>query len=384
MSITVQIPKVRVDHVAAACILLGCAMQAHAQSSVTMYGRIDLSAQGQSRSTIDPDRRYVELHSGGIRPSIWGFKGIEDLGGGLKATFNLEGHIDASTGQEFTQPGRTNQVWRRQSNVGLTSDWGSVQLGRMYSPLILGTIGVEPRAYREQFSQLATVAYNSLASPGNTLGAGSNDSNDIGVFIGNAITYSNNFGPVYLGVGYSLGERPGSNGRQITVGASYTGPVTVGFGYSNVKDSNTGVRVHQLYDLGVAVPLGDFTARLNYIDAENKNPLNDAKVSDLNSIGASGEYKWTERNTVGLAYYNNRYKAGISNAKATTRSVVLSNEYAISKRTTLYAQFAYEDAGAAANPGDALEYLKRTIVIGATAPIGEKTSILSLGISHNF
>lgn len=356
---------------------------AYAQTNVTLYGRVDLGVQVQSRSTVK-DSMYSSLHSGGIRPSIWGLRGTEELGDGLKASFNLEGQLDASTGGILTQPNVPNQVFRRQANVGLSGAWGTVQFGRMYSPLIFGTIGVEPRAWREQFSQLGHLAYNNLASPGDTLGAGSNISNDIGVFIGNAVQYSHNIGPFYVGIAYSLGEQSSSSqGSQISAGASYTGPVTVGFGYSKVNDSRSGVSVNDTWDLGMAVPLGGFTARVNYMKLTNRNYLNGAKVSDVDSWGAGLDYKTSEANTIGASAYLGRYD-GSGAGKSSSKALVLSDEYALSKRTILYAQFAYEDAGAVVNAADGLEYLKRTIVIGATAPPGKKTSLVSVGISHNF
>ena len=106
----------------------------------------------------------------------------------------------------------------------------------------LGTIGTEPRGFKEQFSNLYGWAYNQLAAPGNALGAGTNPGNDVGVFTGNTVQYANNFGPVWLGVAYSLGEAAGSfrKGNELSVGATYTGPVTVGLGYQQIADSGSG------------------------------------------------------------------------------------------------------------------------------------------------
>ncbi|MBX9640205.1 MAG: porin, partial [Mycobacteriaceae bacterium] len=65
------------------------------------YGRVDLGYQYSSKvaDSAGKDKGSVsELANGGIRPSIFGLKGTEDLGGGLKAFFNLESHFDAGTG----------------------------------------------------------------------------------------------------------------------------------------------------------------------------------------------------------------------------------------------------------------------------------------------
>ena len=150
---------------------LGCAASAaFAQSSVTIYGTIDAGVQYRNRSA-DNAGSLTEMHTGGISPSIWGLRGVEDLGHGLKATFNLEGHYSSDTGTLTSGPGFSSQLFRRQANVGLGGEWGAITLGRQYSPALLGTIGTEPRGFKEQFSNLYGWAYNQLAAPGNALGA---------------------------------------------------------------------------------------------------------------------------------------------------------------------------------------------------------------------
>jgi predicted porin len=301
----------------------------------------------------------------------------------LKVLFNLEGQFDSSTGEQMSQPGNS-QIFRRQANVGLSGRWGMLQFGRLYSPLVWATKDVEPRTWKEQFSQIGQLANNQLSGPGNPLGAGSNDSNDVGTFIGNAVLYSHNIGPFYVGIGYGFGEQPGDfdRGGQIALGASYSGPITVGMGYHKVKDSVTGVTIHDYYDIGTAVTLGEVTARLHYIHAKNNDPASGHKVSDVDSIGLGVDLKWDAGNAATIAYYHNRYDSDPGDS--TTRSLVLGNDFALSKRTVLYAQVAYEDSDAAVNPADPLEYLKRTIVVGGTAPAGKETAILSLGVMHNF
>lgn len=301
----------------------------------------------------------------------------------MKVLFNLEGQFDSSTGEQLSQPGNS-QIFRRQANVGLSGRWGMLQFGRLYSPLVWATKDVEPRTWKEQFSQIGQLANNQLSGPGNPLGAGSNDSNDVGTFIGNAVLYSHNIGPFYVGIGYGFGEQPGDfdRGGQIALGASYSGPITVGMGYHKVKDSVTGVTIHDYYDIGTAVTLGEVTARLHYIHARNNDPASGHKVSDVDSIGLGVDLKWRAGNAATIAYYHNRYDSDPGDS--TTRSLVLGNDFALSKRTVLYAQVAYEDSDAAVNPADPLEYLKRTIVVGGTAPPGKETAILSLGVMHNF
>ena len=97
---------------------------ASAQSSVTLFGIVDLSARGVdngigTRSTINQD---------GNSSSRLGFRGVEDLGGGLKAGFWIEGALSADTGNA------TGQTWQRRSTVSLMGGFGEIRLGRDYTP----------------------------------------------------------------------------------------------------------------------------------------------------------------------------------------------------------------------------------------------------------
>eukprot|EP01036_Dinobryon_divergens_P044212 gene44212-58978_t len=103
----------------AAAVLSTLAGVAAAQSNVTVYGRVDLSVAQQAAA---PDNKEVRNGSG----SRLGFRGTEDLGGGLKATFVLESGINAQSGTL----GQGGRAFGRQSFVGLGNDWGTLRLGR--------------------------------------------------------------------------------------------------------------------------------------------------------------------------------------------------------------------------------------------------------------
>ncbi|WP_242539968.1 porin, partial [Trinickia mobilis] len=130
--------------------LLGAAGAAHAQNSVTLYGVIDNSltyihnaatnAQGQSQNLW----ALGNSNSGDLSGTRWGLKGAEDLGGGLKAIFQLENGFNPSTGQ-LNQGGRE---WGRQAFVGIASDkFGTLTLGRQYDPLVDMIQGITGDAY---------------------------------------------------------------------------------------------------------------------------------------------------------------------------------------------------------------------------------------------
>lgn len=113
---------------------LAGAAAAHAQSSVTLYGRLDAGLQYLSGVPTGPTTgpatwsgHSISAESGNWGTSLWGLKGVEDLGGGNHVVFHLEGSFNAMTGQG---PGGSG-LFNRWATVGLANDkWGIWNLGR--------------------------------------------------------------------------------------------------------------------------------------------------------------------------------------------------------------------------------------------------------------
>lgn len=136
--------------VSLACLIAATGLTgvAHAQSSVTLYGVIDLGFSyqrikaGQSPETFDfPNKIYSQfgMASGQEASSRWGLKGVEDLGNGLRAIFVFENGIDATDGS-------TSKL-ARQSTLGLSQKGlGAVDLGRRLSPGSIAFVGIDPFA----------------------------------------------------------------------------------------------------------------------------------------------------------------------------------------------------------------------------------------------
>ncbi len=346
-------------HLIALAALALVSGMAAAQSSVTVYGNVDLGLQMQSK-TVVPGASQTTMANGGISPSIWGFRGAEDLGGGLKAVFNLEGHFAADTGA-----GTGTTMFRRQSNVGLSSaSMGTLTLGNQYGPAVLAFAATDPRGLRENLSGLYSWAYNSGA-----LTTGNNGNNDVGVFLQNAITYSNKLGPVGIAAGYSVSEKKGS---VYSLGATYSGPVSLSAAYQSTNLPGTSKRMSQLYTLGAGYTMGDVTAKINYLRGVNKN----AALVETSNVGVMGlglDWKTSSSNTAMVAFYSGKDK---NNSTDKTSTLILSDEYSLSKRTTLYGQIAFADAKAGAT-------LLTTVVAGGTAA-NATTTLFNVGIRHSF
>ena len=102
----------------------------HAQSQVQIYGTID-AAVGRIETQppgapAAPILSVTGVHNGGLQTSYFGFRGTEDLGGGLKAKFQLEGFLRADTGQsgrfDASPTSGADNLWSRESYVGLGGD----------------------------------------------------------------------------------------------------------------------------------------------------------------------------------------------------------------------------------------------------------------------
>jgi predicted porin len=360
--------------VIAAAVLAASAGAVQAQS-VTIYGIVDVGFEFQNNANASGDS-LSSLQNGGILPSIWGFKGSEDLGGGLKAVFNLEGDFGGDTGG--LRFGGALNLFGRQANVGLSGDFGTVLLGRQYAPALLAELGTDPRGYKESFSSLLPYALAN-APEGNDISG----NNFLGIFTGNMVSYTNSFGPVTLRAGYGLGEVAGENSDATTVslGATYTGPVTVSATYQKIKGGAvTSESESERVGLGFAVPFGDFTAKALYAMTKFDDATG-SEVLDGKLLGIGVDWKWNPQNTLTVAGYYGDEDA----ADGKSFDLVISNDYAISKRTVIYAQLVHSDLDdGTASPLLSIAADRWLLGSAGVADLTKTMTIVSVGIKHSF
>ena len=118
-------------------VLSAIAGAASAQSSVTVFGVVDLSGNNWKLGSQSQNR----LDSNMMNSNRLGVRGVEDLGGGLSASFHLEGGMDNSMGQggngvvNSVNNGTTTGVFafERKSTVGIAGKFGEIRLGRDYT-----------------------------------------------------------------------------------------------------------------------------------------------------------------------------------------------------------------------------------------------------------
>ncbi|HJW54482.1 MAG TPA: porin [Burkholderiaceae bacterium] len=196
---------------------------AFAQTAITIYGVVDAGIVYDNSSA-----RNWKLDSGNQSGSRIGFKGSEDLGGGMSAIFNLENGFNSDNGT-LGQPTPTNasRLFGRQAWVGLKAGFGSVKLGRQLSPLYVAMDQIDP--FRIGLAGNAQRAF----------GYGLYNTDPF-LRIDNAISFSvPDMSGITGSVIYGFGEQAGAfaNGRTAGLGLGYAnGPINVQFAY---QDSNT-------------------------------------------------------------------------------------------------------------------------------------------------
>jgi predicted porin len=307
----------RASAIALACLAVGGV--AHAQSSVSAYGLIDLSAgQFQSAGGL----KVKKVDSGNMATSYIGFKGSEDLGGGLRANFQLETFVSADTGI----PGRVSTApidtfWGRNANVSLTGGFGTIKLGRQAMPLFVSTLlfnafsdsfGFSP-SIRQYFSApygtpvIGDTAWNnaigySLPSYGGLsanllVSAGEGAATSKGKNVGGNVLYFG--GPVALtavwqsvksqgALGQSIATYPGFTGQTAyQVGGSFDAGVVKLFAqYGKIKTDASKDVTTTNYNFGVKVPLGAGAVMAQYGNSkiETETVAGD-KQSKIGSLG---------------------------------------------------------------------------------------------------
>lgn len=311
---------------------------AFAQSSVTLYGTVDASigakkVNGLTQTLVsDGD----EL---GLSGSSFGFKGTEDLGGGLKANFVFEqnfsvdrGNARDSWGSALTTPQPTgNQMFGNQAFVGFSGGFGTLELGKSYTAYDRINGRAHP-AFDSAFKPVNDVWSGSYKfSPGNTIFYATPD---LGGFSG-AVSYSlgenktstlaaskvTSFhikyegGPLYVGLGY---QRDSIRGPGAVVAGVFVPPVP------NPMLNVNNTRLNATYDFGVVKLLaayGRLTTNINNLRATDWSLGADVPLSTAASI-SFGFARSTDNGPAG------GYRAA---------GFGLAGIYSLSKRTDLYA-----------------------------------------------
>ncbi|MEO7851022.1 MAG: porin [Rubrivivax sp.] len=223
--------------VLALAVLGSFAGVAAAQGSVTLFGVVDLNVR-----MVDNNERSYSLSQDGMASSRLGFRGVEDLGGGLKASFWLEGALGPDTGTGTSSYGNGDRangayVFQRRSTVSLSNRWGELRLGRDYTPQFWSWTVFDPFGTNGVGSALnLAVLANAVQGSGGAYGTLVRANNMVQYILPNGV-----FGPgLYGQLSVAAGEGAVANkmfGGRIGYAA---GPFNVAAAYSDTDVSIDG------------------------------------------------------------------------------------------------------------------------------------------------
>ena len=293
-----------------ALAVMGLSGAAMAQSSVTLYGVADAGVgkiEAGSGAAVQPNdaNDKTQFTSGSMMnngTSRLGVRGIEDLGGGLKAGFQFETGLDLDSGNASS-----SAFWARQANVWLGGNVGTVKLGRQFTPSYLVTASYE----------LTGIAnYSVLANTYNYAGIGSRANS--------AFSYATpSFGGFTAAVAYVTKQdmiNAGAAGAAWDLGLMYNnGPIGAGISANKIKGGKTN------YQAGAKYSFGNFAVAGSYTQASR----GDARRRGFGLGASAGFGAFTV-----TADVTRDMKNEWSGKKYT--NFMLEAKYALSKRTFVY------------------------------------------------
>jgi len=307
---------------------------AFAQSSVTIYGVLDASLE-----RIDATKGITRVSSDNLSSSRLGFKGTEDIGGGLKANFVLEHNVKVDTGAA----GNT-RMWDRAAWVGLAGSFGELRLGRQDSSIgdIAGNVlsaqtyddfkytgsraGDKYRREDNAITYILPTFIPGLAAQlqystnvGVSATPGAEDTTDIGKAWGLSVKYA--AGPISAGLGYlsaedetaSVTANAGNKGDAVLVYAGYDFGVAKVVGYYDSESKLAGTKRFSLYGAKVSVPVTPAFTVIGGL-SQAKNTLGTDNDDGALLFSLKGVYALSKRTSV---YGMLSYVGNEDNAKLT-------------------------------------------------------------------
>jgi predicted porin len=299
----------------ALAVLGAFAGAASAQTNVTIYGVVDAGLVRTDNGTTTTN----SLDSGKQSGSRIGFKGTEDLGGGLSAIFQLENGFNVDTGAQAD----ATRLFNRQAWVGLAGGFGAVKAGRQFTPVYanLGTFDPFGNALAGDSARIFNTEYE-----------GSRFDNDL--------TYHFEANGFRGEVQYAFGEVAGNSSASRSIGgyAGYkNGPIDAVLTYTKVNDA-TGNDDRRTWLLGGNYDFGMVKPYLAYATVKGTGA---ADVRDW-LLGATAPVGSAGTVMASFAKKNNR---AVGNADA--KQWAIGYSHALSKRTNLYTSYGRltNDAG---------------------------------------
>ncbi|WP_423763354.1 porin [Burkholderia sp. NLJ2] len=347
---------------------------AHAQSSVTLYGVLDAGITYKSNVATANGGKSLFSMGSGVDQSRFGLRGSEDLGGGLKAVFTLESGFNIGNGK-FANG--NNGMFNRQAFVGLSSQYGTVTLGKQYdatqdylAPLTAtGTWGGTYFAHRGNNDRLST---NGDVALNNTVKFTS--ANYAGLQFGGTYSFSNNtnFG----------------NNRAYSAGAAYQFQglkLAAAYSQANIGDNTAGASSigvqgrNRTYGAAAGYAFGPAQVGAAWTQSRIDNQASGAPTQRTDNYEVNAKYNLTPALGLGAAYTYTNTK--VDGGSSHWNQFGVQADYALSKRTDVYAQAVYQ-RGAKGNKFGTSIYDGDNTGNAASSSINQTAA--TVGLRHRF
>lgn len=326
--------------------------------NVTVYGVIDTGIQTHDTGAAT-EGNATRAVDGVLATSRFGFKGSEDLGGGMTASFALEARLNPSDGSN----GST--LFNRNANLTLSAGFGSI------------TIGQGDTGGTQDIDAMVSQAGNLGLRP-TLLAAGFTGSGEIGSDVANVVKYTT----------------PSFNGFQASIGYQVNGSADVSDGSDSITDLflsyvNGPAKFYfgtTKLDASTAASKKDFKALGATYDAGFASFGLTTSSSDASTVAGDGRSKTSVMSAAmpignGLkvhGVYATAKKDGVANASGKGMTLALTK--ALSKRTTVYTAYSASTADSAAQFG----MVGQTITNASGMAAGQDGSYFTVGVSHSF
>ena len=337
----------------ALAVLTAVSGAAFAQSSVTLYGKVDLGLTFDSGNAAG---KSIRLDSGVTGGSRIGFKGVEDLGGGMKAAFQLETGYCADSAAGVSSNGATvpnfctgsNAFMGRQAHGDLTGAFGAISAGRQYS------IGFNNLSTIDPFGTGFAGQINNIVDPS-------------GIRLNNSVTYATpNMGGFVGSAEVAFGEQIGcwECNRETGAGLTYaSGPAYLGFSFYDVGNAQGNGAARKNYTFGGTYDFG--VVKLHALVQKSTGP------SSLDVLDVMGGATVPVAGGNLMASYIHHNDRTLSDKDAQQFGV--GYIYPLSKRTSIYTAFARIQ-----NRNGA------TFTVGNATASGTGNKAFNFGVVHNF
>ncbi|SNT26745.1 Outer membrane protein (porin) [Noviherbaspirillum humi] len=308
------------------------------QSNVTIYGSIDAGVRHNNNGLngTSAGSNLWSMASGTSNSNRLGFRGTEDLGGGMNAHFNLESGFSSKAGTLAL----ANTLFDRTASVGLGGPWGSLDLGLQYSLAFWTIFNYDPFSFR-----YPTIIPTATAAAGTQVNAAVTSPFG-GSRMVNDVQYTGQFGPVKVGAEYALGEVAGNtrgNSAQAVSASWSSAGFTVGSAYTRrnpnlaAAGAAANFQNNRQWTIGAAYAAAPFRVAVGYIDERQDGITGDSRVRNA---WVGGSYNFTPALSLTAAYYETKLTPSAT-AESKRRLFIVGGAYSLSKRTNLYADIDY-------------------------------------------